>query len=121
MHSQICYGLLFVSMPFSFTNSSAPPPSITPPFNFCPDFSRNNSLARLDGRDECGEEEGTNGTTGGPGGGGGRAEATQWAFYILVLGQIVGGVGSSGLHTLVLAYIDENSPASKSAMYIGNH
>jgi Organic Anion Transporter Polypeptide (OATP) family len=41
------------------------------------------------------------------------------AYHVFVFAQLLSGVGSSGLHSLSLAYIDENAPRSRSAFYVG--
>ena len=59
------------------------------------------------------------------GGGGGAAEPADGeihpAFYVFVIAQLLGGIGSSGIHTMSLAYIDENAPKSKSSLYVGEN
>jgi len=46
-------------------------------------------------------------------------EGLQSAYYIFAIAQLFSGIGSSGLTSLGLAYIDENASKSKSSMYIG--
>ena len=62
---------------------------------------------------------GDGGLTGGSGGGGGGGGGVHPAFYIFVISQLFSGIGGSGIHTLSLAYIDENAPKDKSALYLG--
>jgi len=45
--------------------------------------------------------------------------AVHPAYYVFLTAQFISGIGGSGLHTLSLAYIDENAPGSKSSLYIG--
>src|SRR6218665_3582328 len=45
--------------------------------------------------------------------------AVHPAYYVFLTAQFIAGLGGSALHTLTLAYIDENSPGSKSPFYIG--
>jgi len=42
------------------------------------------------------------------------------AYYVFIMAQLLSGIGSSGLHSLSFAYIDENAPRAKSSLYIGN-
>jgi sodium-independent organic anion transporter len=41
------------------------------------------------------------------------------AFYLFIVAQLLNGIGGSGIHTLSLAYIDENASKVKSSLYIG--
>src|SRR6218665_3638747 len=45
--------------------------------------------------------------------------AVHPAYYVFLTAQFISGIGGSRLHTLSLAYIDENAPGSKSSLYIG--
>jgi MFS family permease len=50
---------------------------------------------------------------------GGKSSGEHPAYHMFVFAQLLSGVGSSGLHSLSLAYIDENAPRAKSAFYVG--
>ncbi|ESO01244.1 hypothetical protein HELRODRAFT_112693 [Helobdella robusta] len=41
------------------------------------------------------------------------------AFYIFLAAQLISGIGSSGIFTLTLAYIDENAPKHRASLLIG--
>ena len=41
------------------------------------------------------------------------------AYYVFVFAQLLSGVGTSGVHTLGMTYIDEYAPKSRTSLYIG--
>ncbi|VDP10597.1 unnamed protein product [Soboliphyme baturini] len=48
------------------------------------------------------------------------AVGNGWYFYfVLLLGQLLHGIGASPLYTLGISYLDENAPPRYSALYIG--
>ena len=42
------------------------------------------------------------------------------AYYIFVISKLMGGVGTAGMAALGFSYIDENSPKTKTSLYMGN-
>lgn len=56
--------------------------------------------------DECKDSDGTQ-------------ARVHTAYYFFVIAQLVSGVGSSGVFTLSLAYIDENVPKEKASIFLG--
>lgn len=80
---------------------------------FCPISVANGSAAA---ESPC---EGFNSTGAASGGGGSLFSGAHPAYYIFLCAQFISGVGGSGIHTLSLAFIDENAPESKSSFYIG--
>jgi MFS family permease len=78
---------------------------------FCPSSAFNTS------GNECDSEAGASDSTSAK-----YEDSTNHAaFYVFVVAQLVSGLGSSGLMTMGLTYIDENVPKSKSSFYIGKY
>jgi Organic Anion Transporter Polypeptide (OATP) family len=46
-------------------------------------------------------------------------EGVHPAYYVFVFAQLLSGVGTSGVQTLGMTYIDENAPKSRISLYIG--
>jgi Organic Anion Transporter Polypeptide (OATP) family len=42
------------------------------------------------------------------------------AYYLFVISKLMGGVGTAGMAALGFSYIDENSPKTKTSLYMGN-
>jgi Organic Anion Transporter Polypeptide (OATP) family len=42
------------------------------------------------------------------------------AYYMFATAQFIGGVGTAGMGALGFSYIDENSPKTKTSLYMGN-